>query len=588
MKKILSVIFILCFVLVASLYAEDGSGRYDYYSAIRELVLKTKDSFNFAKGYVDRMSGDYVYIRFSEPSGVRIGTIATIYRPGSTYTDPESKRTYPGIDVPVAVVRIESLDKGYAIGRVIKLKEKVNKGYVVKPPLEVCVSIDDPEVKEVNVDKSKLIETVKLAFTEETMFSVDKSGCLVDLNIKPKVVAGIGGEVFVSLLLSSSNFTIANPVSKVPSIMVATESNVEEGGAFLSRVFAKDYKFVVSMDVNGDGKDEIILAGDSFVDVFHINESGDLIPLISYDLGKRSKMLNKAIYFDQAKIDGKTYIFWTFVVNEVISGVYKAFPETYVLTISGKRIDLVTELKYPVRVVKMPDRDIVIGWNINEYGEFEGNPFLLSYRSGKFLKDDRSNIDLIEKVRALGSLYGWYYGLLDDSGKRFFAVIRGGSLEFYDDKGNFVASLNDPIGPYTALCYYATPRFYTPPAKKDFEPLEVAKRFNVERRIEAYKLPDGLYLFTVAHDDPTLAKFGVTVSSDYYGINGRVVGISRTKDRKIVAFYVAIETPKYSNAYALDFSIGELNGKEPYLLALSYLKNTKKTRLDVYKLGRKS
>ncbi|MGB9667682.1 MAG: hypothetical protein ACPLSJ_00500 [Thermosulfidibacteraceae bacterium] len=589
MRRILRLTLILVFTLFFSCVTRADIGKYDYYTAVRETVEKLKSLLELPEGKVEKVIGDRVYISFPNIKGIRINSFGMIYKPGDYIRDPKTGKVYPGVDIPLASFTVEDVKGGYAIGRILKANDRIIPGYTVRSISEACVQVEKGEAKGIDVDLEKLRETVKFVFAEDMTFNVDRSGCLLDIVVKPFLSSGVGGEVLLTLKMAIGNFTARDFVAKVSSVVVAVESSVEGEGAFLSRVFNKSYRLVVTYDVNGDGKDEILLAGDGFVDVMGVDESKELKVLASYDLGKRANMMDRTVYFDKLHIGNDTLIVWSFIVNDVINGLYKAYPKTYILKFSGKKVEKIAEVDYLVRVVDLGGKegDVIIGWDLNEYGEFDGSPFVVTYSKGKFIKEKKKLEDFLVKVKALGTLYGWYYGVVDDSSSRYFVVVKNGSLEFYDDNANFVATLNDPVGPYSAISFYATPRFFTPPAKRDFEPIEVAKRFYFERRIDSYKLPDGFCIFTIAHDLPSLSRFGIQVSSDYFGNSGRVIGIKRTGDRRIMNFYVAIETPKYYNAYALDFSLGKLDKTNLYIIQLSYLTNVNKVRIDIYKIGKR-
>lgn len=588
-KKVLFLVALALVFLsfISSVSVSDKDVSYDYYGAIRNCLVTVRQVFDVPQGFVDFIRGESVYISFKDKRDLKLPKIGYIYKPGKPFTDPESKKVFPGIDVPVGVVKIDTFSDGYYIGRVLKKWDEIKSGYYFKSPDRVSVEVLEPNIKGVDMKPEDFREVVKIAVLVEDIFeSSDKAKFLV--RMLPSVLRGPGGEILFSLsLLDGNNVTLVSATSLVRSLLAVKETaGSEREEVELSKVFTKDYKLIRLFDIDGDQRDEIIVAGDSFLDIFSVKDK-DIVPVVSYHLGKRAELVNKIVYLDVAEVGGRKVIFFSVMQNEVINGLYKAIPQTIVFYYDRGKIKELAKLDYLVRVLKDPNsgKTIIIGWNSGEYDPFVDLPFLVNYENGRFVK---GKLEISAKLKSIGSLYGWYYGSLDTTEDVVFAIIEDEFLNVYNDKGVFIASLPSPLGPYRALSFYITPRFFSPPGSKDFKAIEVAKKIYFERRIEVVKIDETSYLFTLSNDPGEFEKMGLKVSLDYYGSYGRVIGIKSIRRGNMLSYSIVFETPKYANVYALDFATGKPDGKTSYVVQLSYLKNVKKVRVDLLRLRERS
>jgi len=587
-----------------------GKLALDYKSSVREILSQFEKYLSLPRGRISLVKGDVVWAVFGDVKRVKPGYEFVVYKPGKPFKDPDTGMVFPGIDVEVGVVRIKEVKGKFAIGRVVYKKEPVKKGYILSPPDEVRIVLLPVENKTGDkIDTEKLRTLIKLIFMEEPGFTVYddvKKARGYFFVVKPVLLRDSSGKtilsfVFTSGISKSPLFALNSEVKLVRAVsstelLEAQESEEGPGkwGAFsgliTSRVFKTRYKLVAAGDVNGDGSDELVLAADGVVDVYSL-EGKEFKKILSYDWGKRGVLVYRFVGLDVADINGNGIpeIYVSAVEQDIVDGVFKAYPSSFVLEYDKNKDKLVKRAKIPylVRVVKntLEPSGVLFAQKMGEYEPFVGSPFYLVYEKGRYKPDKK----VPSFIKAMRSLYGWTYDDVNGDGKIEVVMIDDNFLRIFSEKGEPIWESPDTLGEFTHLYFYQTPRFFTPPTDKNFDPIEVAKKRRIERRIltEFCESDGKVAIFTIENDVPTFFIAGIHVETDYTGINGRVVKIEEVSKGVVYGAYYDVlwETPKYKAIYGEDFAIGDFDRDGVLDVAfLGYLKGKGKVRVDVYKI----
>ena len=615
MRRVL-VFFLVVFLLFPNLsfsvpvVRKKGKLALDYRSSIRKLLQDFEQYLSLPKGRIELVKGKYVWILFEDSSRIKPGYEFVVYKPGKPFKDPETGMVFPGIDEEVGVVKIKEIKGKYAIASVLYAKARIKKGYKVSAPSEVKLVFLPVENKTTEkIDTAKLYDLIKLIFMEEPNFSVYESSANLSgyyYIIKPVVLRDSSGRTFLSFEVKSSLSNIPilalNEEVKLVRAVSSTElleaQESEEGkgpwgrfaGLITSRVFKTKYKLIASGDVNADGNDEIVLAADGIVDVYTI-EGKEFKKILTYSWGKRGELLFRFLRLNVADVDkdGVPEIYISAVEQDLENGLLKAYPSSFVLIYDKKKNRLKKRCKIPylIKVVRnsFNPEGILIAQRMGEYEPFEGHPFYMVYDKGKYKKAKSTPYF----VKAMDSLYGWTFDDVNGDGKIEVVMMDEDFLRIFSQKGEPIWESPDTLGKFTHLYFYQTPRFFTPPTDKNFDPREVAEKRTVERRIQTrFCESDGkMCIFTVENDVPGFLIAGIHVATDYTGINGRAVKIEEVSKGVVYGAYYDVlwETPKYRTIYGEDFAIGDFDRDGVLDLAfLGYLKKKGKVRVDVYKI----
>ena len=587
-----------------------GKLALDYRSSVQDILSQFEKYLSLPKGRVSLVKGDVVWAVFGDVKRVKPGYEFVVYKPGKPFKDPDTGMVFPGIDVEVGVVRIKEVKGKFAIGRVVYKKEPVKKGYILSPPDEVRIVLLPVENKTGDkIDTEKLRTLIKLIFMEEPGFTVYddvKKARGYFFVVKPVLLRDSSGKTILSFVFSSgvsqSPLFALNSEVKLVRAVSSTElleaQESEEGagqwgkfaGLITTRVFKAKYKLIAAGDVNGDGSDEVVLAADGLVDVYSI-EGKEFKKILTYSWGGRGRLVYKFIWLDVADINGNGIpeIYISAVEQDIVNGVLKAYPSSFVLEYDKKKGKLfkVAKISYLVRVIKNTSnpQGILLAQEMGEYEPFKGFPFYLVYEKGRYRADRR----VPPFIKAMNSLYGWTYDDVNGDGKLEIVLIDDGFLRIVSEKGEPIWESPDTLGKFTHLYFYQTPRFFTPPTDKNFDPIEVAKKRTIERRVlTKFCESDGkMGIFTIENDVPGFFIAGIHIETDYTGINGRVVKIEEVSKGTVYGSYYDVlwETPKYKTIYGEDFAIGDFDRDGVLDVAfLGYLKRKGKVRIDVYKI----
>ena len=589
---------------------ERGKLVYDYKSAISNLIVDFKNFLNLPDGRVALVKRDILWISFKDVSAIKPNYEFVIYKPGKSFRDPETGMVFPGIDEPVGYAKIIEIKNNVAIARVIKKISEIKKGYRVGSPEEIKLYIEKPENRsDVSVDVGKLYDLIRFSFMEEptfTVYSAEEKPSGYYYVIKPVLFKDTSGALRLSFVVNSSfsNVSLVALNTKVKlvrsisstELMKAQEAEAtgkwgQFAGLITTRVFKKKYKLVSAGDVNGDGQDELVLIADGLVDVYQI-KGKEFVRILRYDMGRRGEMLYKFLWVDVADIDrdGTPEIYVSAVRQDLVNGLLKAYPESFVLIYDAKKHKLRRRktFGYLIRVIKNYEypEGVLLGQKMGEFEPFVGHPFMVRYEKGKYVIDKKA---IPSFVKAIDVLYGWTYDDINKDGKAEVIVMDDTFLRIYSLKGEPIWESPDTMGKFTHVYFYLTPRFVNPPTMKNFDPLEVAKIVRIERRIETRycEEDDKPCIFTIENDVPGFLIAGIHVETNYTGVNGRVVKIEEVSKGVVYGAYFDVlwETPKYRAIYGEDFALGDFNRDGVLDVAfLGFIKKAKKARVDIYKI----
>ncbi len=585
-----------CFValLVAQpLFAAKAKLSLDFKEASEKLSSDLRALFSIPEGKVILVKGSKVLVDFGKVADkLKAGLVLTVYKPGKPIVDKETGQVFPGIDEPVGTFKVVSIKERYVWGD-FKGKE-VKKDYKIKFPEVVELDLDCSRVK----DQEGLCETVKLSLLQEPKFSLSSKAEFV---VQPYVLKDPVGRVFLvyQLLLKESGsltdiVAFSQQVKQVKTVSTAMllQSGEEAlkkfskfEGLLASRVFKEKYILITSGDFDRDGKDEIVLAANGRVDVYKL-KGKEFVKFASYSLGRRGDFYRfLRVFTYDADGNGIPEIYVSSVFDDIVSGLYKPYADSFVLVYENGKLKRKDRFKFMLRLVEIGGKKYIIGQHLGEYDSYSGPIFRVTFNRGKYKVDNL----LPDYIRKIGYIYGWSIGDLNGDGKEELAILDEGMLSIKTLNGTTIWDSEEPLGPFTHLYFYQTPRFVRIPAMKNFDPEEVAKRRMVPRKLDVVFFPaENRYgILTVANDEKKFVIAGIKIMTEHEGINGRVVKIEKVAEGTVYSSYFDIvwETPKYSTVYGQDFALGDYNGDGVLDLAfLGYLKKSGKTRVDLYKL----
>ena len=572
----------------------------DFETASRTLTSKLLNFFNVPEGKIAHVVRNKAWVSIPSAKPLKPGLVLVVYRPGKPIVDKETGQVFPGIDEPVALFKIEGRSKGYYYGTLKSVASPVHKGYKVRLPEVIKIFVDCSYISNAAYGKS-LCDIVKLSIAQEPKFSVVDSLTRDAFTyvVMPKVIEDPSGRVKLSYLLKAPSSKVefmafSSDVRAVKSVSTAMllQGNQEVAGRWAkyegliaSRVFTDKFKLLSAADFDGDGKWELVAASDGMVKIFRL-KGKEFIPVATYSLGRRGEFYRfLRIYTLDIDGDKVPEIYVSCVFQDIVNGQYKAYASSFVLKYKEGKLKKVADFDYLLRVADIQGSKVLLGQKVGEYEAFSGPIFAVRYVDGHYRIDKR----VPASIKKFGSLYGWAIGDVTGDGKPELVVLDDDLLEVETLNGTLIWESEEPLGPFTHLFFYQTPRFVRIPAMKNYEPEEVAVRRIMPRKLELKYFPqeERTAILTVANDEKKFFIAGIKIFTEYDGINGRVVKVEKVSEGTLYSSYfdVVWETPKSPVIYGQDFAVGDFNGDGVLDLAfLGYLKKSGKTRVDIYKL----
>ena len=593
----LTFVLVLLLPLAVGARPPRGAGKLslDIQGASSRLAERLSSYFDVPTGVVKLYRKGMLWVKFPGRVDLKAGSVLVVYQPGKPIVDPDTGQRFPGIDVPVGYAQAVEKKGELVIFRFLKGEGVPMKGFLVRYPETVKLYVDCSRLSQEDV-----CQQIKVSLMEMPRFSILNSPAADAYVVKPVLIKEPSGRVRLALSLvpPATSGAVASFVEKVRSVRAVSTAMLLQGGGesskwakyqglIATRVFASKFMVIGAGDIDGDGKSEVVLAGDGAVKAFRI-KGKSFEKVASFSLGKRGGFY-RFLHLDLLDLDGdgRPEIYVSAVFQDTMEGVYKAYPASFVLVYRDGKLEKVADLKYLLRAVKLDEfgGEILLGQKIGEYQPFKGPIVRIVYKNGSYQIDKA----LPGYIRKNECLYGWAVGDLTGDGKKEMALIDGDILVVSTVNGTEIWESAEPLGPFTHLYFYQTPRFFTPPAMKNFQPEEVAKKRVLPRRINVVYFPseNRNAVLTVANDEKRFIIAGIKIAGDYEGMNGRVVKIEKVSEGTFYsAYFDAVwETPKYSGIYGEDFAIGDFDGDGVLDLAfLGYLRKSGKTRIDIYKL----
>jgi hypothetical protein len=550
-----------------------------------------------------------------ESSGeIPLGLELVVYKPGKSIVDKESGKAFPGFDIPMALVQVKRREGKLYLAQVTETWGQIKKGYKVKGPEMVYVNVASPKVEgDVPVDAKDLETVFKFSLGESLFFRLlapretlpDKAygvllhpvvtsggtmpvlGCYVDSLVTRRSLFALQENL---KLVKSSSYT---EIMKKRTLM----ETGEWGGyqmAVASRVFKEKMTSVAVADVDGDGKEEIILLGPQALRVCKLKKK-EFQKVYQYKLSTRGAYARKYTRVDVGDINGngRPEVFITCVVEDLMSGYIRPRLASMVLELYGKKFKVLEKNAPYYFMVVHPranekGRPVLLAQKMGEYQSFEGPVVQLVWNGKKYVRAQKPVYPFISKF---GHLYGLIWDDFKLDGKLEVAVVDNDNyLSVYDVKGRPLWESPESLGVVKYDYFNQTPRFPRFPAMKDFNPEDVAvKRYMPRRIVSAFMEGEGrMALFTVVNDVPSFVLAGVKLEAPWQGINGRVVKLAFVGSGKAYGAYFDIlwEGPKFKDLYAQDLALGDVDQDGVLdVVFLSYNKKIGKVRVDIYPLS---
>ncbi len=587
-----------------------GLYSFDIKASAEALVKKLEERFTFPEGRVVLVRKGEVLIQ--APQEIPLGLEVTVYRPGKPIVDKKTGKTYPGFDTPVALVQVKRREGKLYLAQVVKAWEKIKRGYKVEPPQVVYVRIAPPKVEtNVEVDPKELATVLNFAVGESLLFKLMGSNEALPpqgygIVLHPVVTSGgtlpVLGCYVDSMVSQRPLFALQESMklvktasySEIMKKKTLMETGEWEGymSAIASRVFKEHYFSVAVADVDGDGKEEIVLLGQKSLDVYKL-KGKEFQKKYSYRLPTYGAHAHRYLRVDTADINGngRPEIFITSVVENIFSGSGFITPylSSMVLELHGKKFKVLQKkMPYYLMVVhpSMGERPpVLLAQKMGEYTPYQGHVFQLVWNGKKYVKAPK---DIYPFISKFDHIYGFTWDDLNLDGQLEIAILDNDNyLTVYDTRGKPLWESPDSLGVVQYAFFYQTPRFPDVPAMKNFDPEEVAKKRYIPRRLlSSYLEGDGkVSIFTVVNDIPSFVVAGIKLEAPWRGMNGRVIKLAFVGSGKAYGAYFDIlwESPKFKDLYAEDLALGDVNGDGVLdVLLLSYNKKVGKMRIDIY------
>ncbi len=589
-----------------------GPYSFDIKASSEKLTKRLEERFRIPPSRVTLVRKGKVLI---ESTGeIPLGLELLVCKPGKPIVDKASGETYPGFDIPVALIQIKQKQGKLYLAQVTKSWKGIKKGYKVKAPEVIYVKVEPAKVEgNVPVDPKDLDTVFRFAVGESLFLKLLKPqeplppegyGILLHPVVTSAGTMPVLGCYVDSLSTGRSLFAIQETLNLVKSAsyreIMKKRTLIETGEwagyqeAIASRVFKERFTSVAVADVNRDGKDEIILLGPKDLTVYQLKEK-EFQKLYQYRLPTRGAYARRYLRVDVGDINGNGIpeIFITCVVEDLMSGFIRPHLASMVLELHGKKFKVLKKkMPYYLMVVhpraEKKSKPILLAQKMGEYDPFEGPVIQLVWNGKNYVKAPKPIYPFISKI---GHLYGILWDDFNLDGRLEVAVIdNDGYLTVYDTKGHPLWESPESLGVVKYDYFDQTPRFPKFPAMKDFNPEDVAlKRYIPRRILSAYLEGEGrMALFTVLNDVPSFVMAGVKLEAPWQGVNGRAAKLAFVGSGKAYAAYFDIiwESPKFKDLYAQDLALGDVNQDGVLdVTLLSYNKKIGKVRVDIYPIS---
>ncbi len=589
-----------------------GPYSFDIKASSEKLVKSLEARFQVSPSKVALVRKGEILVE--SLGGIPLGLELVVYKPGRSIVDKSSGKTFPGFDIPVALVQVKRREGKLYLAQVSKAWGQIKKGYKVKGPEMVYVKVAPPKVEgNVPVDAKELETVFKFSLGEFLFFRLLGSqetlpGQTYGVLLHPVVTSGgtmpVLGCYVDSLLTHRPLFALQESLKLVKSASyteIMKKRTLMETGewggyqmAMASRVFKEKMTSVAVADVDGDGKEEIILLGPQTLQVCRLKKK-EFQKVYQYKLPTRGGYARRYMRVDVGDINGngRPEIFITSVVEDLMSGFIRPHLASMVLELRGKKFKVLEKnMPYYLMVVQpradKKSRPILLAQKMGEYQPFEGPVVQMIWNGKKYIPAKKPVYPFISKF---GHLYGLIWDDFKLDGKLEVAVVDNDNyLSVYDTKGHPLWESPESLGVVRYDYFNQTPRFPRFPAMKDFNPGDVAlKRYLPRRLVSAFMEGEGrMALFTVVNDVPSFVAAGVKLETPWQGVNGRVVKLAFVGSGKAYGAYFDIlwESPKFKDLYAQDLALGDVDQDGVLdVVFLSYNRKIGKVRVDIYPLS---